>query len=216
MSEAVWVSNAMNDSRLDSDITTDLNEKNIDLVIDSLRRNESGEVLEAQLFPTAIYPGKALKTPFRRLPHLFKAGGYWVVSEPVADVLRQFDLGGGGLYPVKIFQKDRKTRVEGEYFCLNFGNVKHAFLPDESSDRIAKDENPLRYYLPLGTWGHDIVAVASDAMAGADVWIDPLLRHAFFVSDRLRSALKCAKIEDAFRLKKCSIIAAISSKSRDV
>src|SRR4051812_22094490 len=42
-----------------------------------------------------------------RLPNIFHAGSFWVVSKAAANVLRQFDLGAGGLYPVKVFKKDR-------------------------------------------------------------------------------------------------------------
>ncbi len=60
------------------------------------------------------------------------AAGAVVVSAACADILRQFDLGHSSLYPIKLFQHDRGTPVEGEYFCLNIGERKDAFLPELS------------------------------------------------------------------------------------
>ena len=53
--------------------------------------------------------GRGCEGQHYRLPHLFYGYGYWVVSGVAADILRTFDLGRGGLYPVRVLKKDRRT-----------------------------------------------------------------------------------------------------------
>jgi hypothetical protein len=149
MSDTVWVSNAMNNIRLDRDIACDKSDGDVETLLDTLRRNAAGEPLKPALFPTAFFPGAGLRGPLTSMPHFFKGGGFWAVDKPVADVLRQFDMGNGALYSVKIYQKDRTSQVDGEYFCINFGNVKQAFSPEDSSKRINREDKPLRYYMPF-------------------------------------------------------------------
>jgi hypothetical protein len=206
MSDTVWVSNAMNNIRLDRDIACDKSDGDVKALIDTLRRNAAGEPLESALFPTAFFPGASLRGPLTKMPHFFKGGGFWAVDKPVADVLRQFDMGKGGLYPVKIFQKDRTTQVDGEYFCINFGHAKQAFSPEDSSKRIRKVENPTYYKMPFVP-DDDEIAQFESALSGPDIWVEPLLINTFFISNKLRSALKKAKLDGAFRLFKCRIVA---------
>ena len=52
--------------------------------------------------------------------------GYWVVSGVAADILRMFDLGRGGLYPVRVLKNDRR--------CLNFGNQKTVLVTEQSKN----------------------------------------------------------------------------------
>jgi len=127
--ETVWVSSAMVDSRLVKPFTSDLFQNDANTAAETTRQNEKGIPLRADQFPKEIfvmYKGKK----YKKLPAIFNASGFWVVSTACADVLRQFDLGEGALYPTKLFQHDRTTPVEGEYFCLNFGNQKQAFVPE--------------------------------------------------------------------------------------
>ena len=203
MNEVVWVSDVMNDPRQMRAITTDLNEADSKRAISIERRNDAGASLKEDDFPKAVLPGSNKKGPFKRMPNLFKAGCYWVVSSRVADVLRQFDLGGGGLYPVNVYQKDRATRVDGDFYCINFGNVKRAFLPELSP--LARDWPQGRRVLPWVPKDGD-VAVSADAYVGPDIWVDPMLFNTFFVSDRLRSALKKAGLDGAFRLFRCRVV----------
>src|SRR5204862_5365954 len=83
------------------------------------------ERMSAEHFPKEIfakYPDKKEK----KQADLVLAAGAVVVSAACADVLWQFDFGHSSLYPIKLFQHDRETPVEGEYFCLNIGERKDA------------------------------------------------------------------------------------------
>lgn len=170
-------------------------------------QNRDGQSLGAECFPSEIYGALNAKEADYKLPHLFFAGSFWVVSKAAADVLRQFDLGGGGLYPVKVLKKDRETPVGGDWFCINFGNRKEALLVSESV--------PLREtYVREGVKGWWLRAVLKDndiavsrvAVEGPDIWIDPIMAYSIFFSDALGKALKSAKADKGFFLHKCRVI----------
>jgi hypothetical protein len=142
-----------------------------------------------------------------RLPDLFHAYGYWVVSSTAADVLRSFDLGGGGLYPVKVMKQDRATPVRGDWFCINFGNRKSAIVPGASPKmRHRYIRNGEKGWFPPFVTKDGDVAVSLAALSGPDIWIDPDVGDAFFVSNALAKALKKAKADKGFFLSKCRVI----------
>ena len=138
----------------------------------------------------------------------FLISGFYYVSEELANVLRQFDLGEGGLYPVTLYEKDRKTVDERKYYCINFGNRKRAFLAKESPAAqvgpFDTEEGTTRK-LPIVP-DHDQIAVSPAAFAGPDLWIDENLRAGIFVSGRLYDALKAANLARVFGFKRCRVI----------
>lgn len=203
MSDLVWVSGAMMDPRQMRPLTSDIADRDIHRAVDSGNRNDAGEALGPDCFPAAIWPSEYAVRSWNAMPDLFFAGSYWVISQACANVLRRFDLGNGALYPVIVFKKDRKTKLEGDYFCLNFGNVKHAFLPNESPN--TRDWPGGRRALPFVEQDFD-VAVSREALSGPDIWIDPFLTRSFFISGPLGDALKAAKVSSWFKLKKCRVI----------
>jgi hypothetical protein len=181
--------------------------ENIDDEIAWCARNISGDAVVAECFPPVIHGMPDAKESSYNLPHIFNASNYWVASKAAADVVRQFDLGGGGLYPVKLLKKDRETPVVGEWFCINFGNRKEALLVSESV--------PLREtYVREGVKGWRLRAVLKDndiavgrvAVDGPDIWIDPIVAYSIFFSDALGKALKSAKADKGFFLHACRVI----------
>lgn len=169
-------------------------------------RNWSGEPLPATCFPDEIFATKAPRGPSHKLPHLFSDASFWVVSTAAAAVLRNFDLGAGNLYPVRVQEKDRQTPVGSGWFCLNFGNRKTGLLPQHS---IRMHET----YVYGGTKAWRVpktlndgdLAVSGAVLGGADIWIDPVVADAFFLSDALGKALKKAKLDKSFQLKSCRV-----------
>ncbi len=202
--DIVWVSAAPMGGYINKGFDTDIFMDDKETALDAMRRSEEGASISANSFPKQMF-GKYRDKHLKKHPDLFKAGGFWTVSAATAEVLRQFDLGDGGLYPVELFQHNRTKRIEGEYFCWNFGNVKETYLPEES--------NNMRY--PFGsdtrcTLGYDRkdgeVALSSEALNPPDVWIEQNLESAFFLSDPLVQALRAAKVTRNFALKKCRIL----------
>ena len=50
------------------------------------------------------------------------------------------------------------------------------------------------------------IAVSSSALDGPDLWMDPQMRDAFFVSHALAQALRVAKVSRPFKLRKCVVV----------
>ena len=207
--ETVWVSRAMSDSTLVKAITCDVLETDPDLIIETMENSRKGKPMPADRFPKRLH-GEYWDAHIKKLPDICKAGGFWVVSAACAGVLRQFNLGQTALYPVEIFQHDKKTRVEGDYFHLAFGEVKNVFESAESrrvtvfSHGPNPEPNGLWYF--VGGVSDNEAAVNKSALEGVDLWIDPSAIRMFFMSDALVQALKAAKLTRRFGLRKCRVV----------
>ncbi|MCV9963343.1 hypothetical protein OIU34_15660 [Pararhizobium sp. BT-229] len=166
--------------------------------------NQAGERMSAEHFPKEIfaeYPDKKEK----KQADLVLAAGAVVVSAACADVLRQFDLGHSSLYPIRLFQHDRKTPVEGEYFCLNIGERKDTFLREHSQRVLEYGIGGFRMRPSLQD---DDVAVSPISLERPDLWVSPPLKRIFFLSDRLTQALRAAKMSRVFGFRACRIVEA--------
>ncbi|WP_170547152.1 imm11 family protein [Ruegeria arenilitoris] len=200
----VWISYAMmsvsNIKGFEADVVLSDRKR----TIEAMTRNRLGEVQPDEFFPKEVYAKYKDKKEGKQ-PDLFMAGGFWTVSSDCASVLRQFDLGEGKLYPVKLLQHDRTTPVEGEYFCLNFGSQKTAVLTDQSP-RIHKPYENYDIWEPPAAMKDKDIAISASALDGPDIWMDTQMRDAFFVSDALCQALRAAKVSRPFALRKCIVI----------
>ena len=199
----VWASRAFMDSTRIKGFTADPLPSGMGLG-QMAELNEAGERMSAEHFPKEIfakYPDKKEK----KQADLVLAAGVVVVSAACANVLRQFGLGHSSLYPIKLFQHDRKTPVEGEYFCLNIGERKEAFLRQHSQRVIEFGDGTLSMSPNLQD---DEVAVGPAALEGSDLWVSPPLNRIFFLSDRLTQALREAKMSRVFGFRTCRIVEA--------
>ncbi|MDK1388323.1 hypothetical protein QN224_23225 [Sinorhizobium sp. 8-89] len=199
----VWASRAFMDSTRITAFTADPLPTGMGLG-QMAELNEAGERMSAEHFPKEIfakYPDKKEK----KQADLVLAAGAVVVSAACADVLRQFDLGHSSLYPIKLFQHDRTTPVEGEYFCLNIGERKDAFLLSHSPRVIEFGDGTLS--MPPNLHDDD-VAVSPAALEGPDLWVSPPLNRIFFLSDRLTQTLRAGKMGRVFGFRACRIVAA--------
>jgi len=181
----------------------------VEWAIASNKRNMSGEPLGRDCFPEEIFGAPDARESNYKLPDIFYAGSYWVVSKAAADVFWHFDMGNGALYPVRVLKKDRQTPVEGEWLCINFGNRKEAFQSERSRSyyvRYIRDGR--KGWFAKATMQDDDFIVSGDELAGSDLWIDYNVGDSFFISDSLRSALKKAKADKGFFLKRCRVVAA--------
>jgi hypothetical protein len=207
MTETVWVSDAPMDTTLIKRVEADVTLSNVERAIEISKLTHKGNNIPADWLPKKIY---ARTKKINSLPHLFFANVCWCVSEKSAEVLSKFDLGVGGLTPVSFFQPDHKTPIEGDHYILNFGTKKNAFSRENSpatrvSSMLVPGEVPKDWGLPY-EMADGLVSVSQAALEGPDIWFDPKLRSAFFVSDRLGKALAKAKLIDPFRLYLCNVI----------
>ncbi len=207
MSDTVWISTALGHASNLRPLKNSIGESNVHNNIEFANRNLLGDPLTADFFPDKIFGDIGAEPKDYSLPDLFNAAMYWAVSSAAANVLRQFDLGEGALYPVTVTQKDRKTIIGDGWYCINFGNRKNAIIPEESPEMM---HDYLRdgikgWFSPFVTKDGD-VAVSGAALTGPDLWIDPQVGRAFFVSDALARALKKAKADKGFFLRKCRVL----------
>lgn len=216
MSEHIWLSTALTQVEPDISVRSDMSENNVDLVIQADTLNMKGRPVTQNMCPKRIWAGAKFsqqdgeKFPSRTtVPDLFNAGGYVIVSSPVANILRQFNLGEGALYPVTqgVFQDDNETRIEGEYFTWIFGNRRTAFLEQYSPKVEAMSSPSERDWCLINTWqADDDITVSSAALSGPDVWVDPILFKSIFLSGSLGDALVKGGLQKPLFLVRCRVI----------
>ena len=206
MSNHVWISGARQDSTLIKSVLTEIEAKDKKKEIDGQLLNEKGVSVPHELCPKKIW-GDGFAPAFKGMPDLFWARSQWIVSERAADIIRQFNLGDGALYPVSegVFQSDGLTPLPGNFFCWIFGNTKNAFIPDLSRNMRSPDVPGLWWGMPWKLQDED-VAVSQAALVGPEVWLDKMLFKSVFLSGPLGDALDRAGLCKAFRLFKCRVI----------
>jgi hypothetical protein len=129
MSKHVWISDCRADTTLIKMVTADIVDRDTETAVRAGMMILMGQTVPVDMLPKVIWCDYSGPNKF---PNFFNGNGYWIVSRKAADIISRFDLGDGGLYPVQILKKDRKTLVEGEFLCLNVGAQKSAFLPEKS------------------------------------------------------------------------------------
>ena len=198
----IWHSRIMHDSTLMKSATNDAIENDIAFAAETTRRNKAGEPLTEEQFPKEMRPMR-MGERYGDLPNIFCAGGYWVVSRHFADVMQRCELGQTSFYPVSFFQSDMKTRVDGEFFHLNFAETKEAFDPVKSKNVTSFSSNVWR---AANVPKDGEIAVSDAALSGADLWVDPRLRHSVFMSKCLVEHLRKEKLTQRLGLAKCTIV----------
>ena len=204
MSGYVWVSDAQADPDLILPFEADLATRDPDAAAEASRTLKAGRPLSEEMFARETWANGKAGT-INSLPNLFYANGHWIVSAAAAAILSRYDLGGGALRAVRVFQSDRSTPVAGEFLCWSFGNTKSALVPDRSRDLRQFGVAGLRWKMPFAM-DDDVIAVGADAAEGANVWIDPTLSTAFFMSRELGDALDQAGFRKDFRLYRAPLV----------
>ena len=167
-------------------------------VMASLNRHDSGETLERHELVEASYV--FAPNNWKRVGDLFTAGAFYAVKGRLADVLKDFDLGTGGLVEFPIYEADKTTRLPGPFYLLNFGCIKDTFVAAKSRNLYQPfDGRPGR-----PAWGtYDIadgnLAFTRQALEGPDLWMERNLYKKILLSDRLHDAIVKAKVKTNFR-----------------
>lgn len=170
------------------------------------KRYGAGETIPTEELYSKAY-GNFRETRIGSLPDFFAINGFLLVSAAFADVLTNFNLGSGYLHRMELFQGNRTEAIPGDWFVLVFGCSQAAFLPDRSTGGYKHPE-----MWPEGRWKiHKPVdrqiAVSASALRQCDLWIDPRLSGAFFMSEGLETALKANKLTRTVRRALCTIVA---------
>ncbi|MDQ7735326.1 hypothetical protein QT231_21715 [Halomonas sp. SpR1] len=199
----VWATNCLTDPRLMYGFDNNLQQDDQEL-IETFKHLERGKPQPAERFPSEIYIASQY-LEVKKVPDIFMGGGGWVVSGRFAEVLRRFELGQTGLYPVKLFHHDRKTPFEGEYFMLAFGETKDTFVPEESP-KIRNIFMSKDIWGPRNSDNEDSLALSSEVLQGVDLWMEKKVAHVFFLSDRLVEALKAEKLTKPLKPYRCRVV----------
>lgn len=143
------------------------------------------------------------------LPHFTIAGNILVVSQQVADVFNQFDLGASTLHPVQMLKPDRKTPFPGTWYICQIAERKSAFEP-EHSEGFQLPMFPSSTF--LGSINLDInespqIYLSQAALSGPNLWIDPrLVSLTLLISDELMTALRGAGVLGPLRALRCPVL----------
>jgi hypothetical protein len=182
-----------------------------DRVLAAHRRHKKGysltrtEMTEA----VAVFDEKC----FARTHDVFSAGSFYAVKARVAEILSRFDLGGGGLIPLPVYDADLATPYSGEFFLLNFGARKNSLLPEECEDArkfivekgTGKQIWKINYLKADGE-----VTLSSSALGGPDFWSEEAVYGKIFMSDALATALIGSGLAEDWQLLPCKIAEAQS------
>ncbi|MDK1386891.1 hypothetical protein QN224_15890 [Sinorhizobium sp. 8-89] len=176
-------------------------------VVQAHRRHSAGEALERTDFPEAMYV--FAENNWKRVGDLFCAGPFYAVKGRLADVLKEFDLGKGGLLEFPIYEADKKTRLPGPFYLLNFGAVKDSFVPSETRSKLfprrTVERDGYELWATYDLEGGDIALTAA-AFEGADLWHERKLQRLLFMSGRLHEAILAAKVKVKFRFARVRIV----------
>lgn len=177
-----------------------------DHIVQAYRRHVRGETLERRDFPEAMYV--FAESNWRRVGDLFCAGPFYAVKGRLAEVLKDFDLGAGGLIEFPIYEADKTTQLPGPFYLLNFGSVKDSFVPAESRKlhrRRTAESDGYDLWAAFDLEDGDVV-VGAAALEGADLWLERKLERQLFMSGRLHDAIVAAKVKTKFRFVQAKII----------
>jgi len=125
------------------------------------------------------------------------------------QVLARFDLGDGDPGPFPIYQNDLKTPIEGRLYYLNSSAGKRTIVPNESRAVELVVSNSAAGVViwkvnPRAENGD--VALSALALAGADLWVEEIVREGRFSSEALVTALREAKVKIDFGPNECRIL----------
>lgn len=178
-------------------------------VNDAMHRHARGELLRREEFPEAAYIFS--ESHFRNVGDFFYVCGFMAAKGKLAEVLKHAELGKGGLVQFPIYQNDKKTPAEGEFFFLNFGGPKDTFLPEESNQKVLEikatvAKHGFELWSAKAGYEDEDIAVSPTALEGDDIWFERKLWRKLFMSQSLVENLSTTGVKTDFSLKKCRIV----------
>ena len=128
----VWVCSSFMDTTLIKGFDSSFDDLPRDGRMDVRERIRNGCSIEEEVLPSEMWASSDAGKTHKKLPDLFLANGFWCVSAAMAPVLQQFDLGKTRLYPVEMFNRGKRNRIPGEFFCVAWAERKDTFLPEQT------------------------------------------------------------------------------------
>ena len=197
MSEQVWVTDALVDPEQvyhfdqPEEVVVRYLKKKLNLTY----KNAEFADLEKNLEGTAILT--RVVNPINPVPHLM-TNTFLFVSEQLRDLLQGFDLGEIHFRHVKLYVNDEQ-QIPGnpDYYYVNITETKKSFAYKESTGI-----RPAPRYYSFNCRESKIVVKRSE-VGGVDLWMEPLLHGAIFMSDRLYQALRNSGLVERVKFLKC-------------
>jgi len=178
-------------------------ETRVEEILKAIGQSKIGWQLSKDQFPKDNYPrpDNYPAADKQSVPQIFSSG-FTFLSEESAEVVGQFDLGEGALYPTRLWRSDRITPMPGRHFYLNVASKKDAFLPEQSLG--VKDIGYGEWQVPRLAQNLKLKFSAS-ALQAADLWFEHKIITNFFISNRLKQALDARKLSKDWMLTRCSV-----------
>lgn len=124
----------------------------------------------------------------------------------LAAIFERFDLGAGRLHPVDLIENDRQTLISRDYRLLTPGNPIETLELVRSPNlriRVREDGSETFMFTPPSDGATATFLLKPGFSCAPDIWMDPRLLAALFLSDRLVQALRVAGMDRFFRLTRC-------------
>ncbi|KEO59248.1 hypothetical protein [Thioclava indica] len=174
-------------------------------VIAATDRHYRGHALTREEFTEAMYVFDEKR--WARQKDLFMAGGFYAVRGKLAEVLKQFDLGAGGLIEFPIYQADKVTPLPGPFYLLNFGCIKDSVVIEQCQKLHHVFEKKIFGYdqWSVSNLEDGEIAVTAAALEGPDLWFESKLRKKILMSGRLHDAIVAEKIKVNFKFARARI-----------
>lgn len=172
------------------------------------RRYVQGHPVSPEHFPEA----SAIYAPERFPPEhpISMAGIGYLVHDRLADILRRFDIGPGGLIPHAIYEADEVTPIAEQWWHLGLGAQKRSFLPGRSRKLMTVfDGKGLRdsIHQPWPDRRDDDLTFSTAALEGPDLWAEAELTYCLLMSQPLGQALIDAGLGEVFQLRTALVVA---------
>lgn len=190
MSEQVWVTDALVDLEqvYHFNPTQEVVMKLVQNRLDRAYLKAEFVDLENNLEDRAVLT--RVVNPINPVPHLM-TNSFLFVSEKLRDVLQRFDLGEIHFRDVTLYVNDEQ-QIPGNpnYYYVNITETKKSFAYKDSMGI-----RPAARYYNFNCRESKIVVNRSE-VGGVDLWMEPLLYGAMFMSDRLYQALQSSGLVD--------------------
>ncbi len=176
--------------------------------VSDLYRNIS--LLPNDILPATLYTMHGEKKDVI-LPDFFKVGGgYLIMSEAFANVLKSCRLGKTQIIPIRFFDLFHNEYVnETTYYLLNVAEKYQYFLPEltEPKPFFQYKKNGIDvYFSAIKQEMHDNYIYSSRALScPVDLWGDPALSGDLYISEPLMEALKQAGFTKIVNLWECQL-----------
>lgn len=146
------------------------------------------------------------------LPDFFQiGGGYMIMSERFANILKSHDLGKTQVIPIRFFDLVHHEYVnDTTYYLLNIVEKHQYFLPDLMNPKpyFVYEKDGVDIYRAASTKEiHDNYPYSDKALScPVDLWAEPSLSGELYISDRLMKSLQQAGLTHLMDLWECQLL----------